>query len=74
MATGSMASFVDRLDHAISSSPHLTGRKLKLETDSGVVVLRGKVNTYFQKQMAQEAVRRVDGVRLIDNQLEVDWA
>ncbi len=37
------------------------------------MVLKGTVNSYFQKQMAQEAIRRVDGVELIDNQLEVNW-
>ncbi len=65
---------LDRLGEALTSSPHLSGRKLDYEADSGVVVLTGKVNSYFQKQMAQEAIRRVDGVELIDNRLEVDWA
>ncbi len=65
---------LDRLGQALTSSPHLFGRKLDCEADSGVVVLTGKVNSYFQKQMAQEAIRRVDGVELIDNRLEVDWA
>ena len=37
------------------------------------MVLKGTVNSYFQKQMAQEAIRRIDGVELIDNQLEVNW-
>ncbi len=64
----------DRLGEALTTSPHLFGRKLDYETDSGVVVLRGKVNSYFQKQMAQEAIRRVHGVEMIDNRLEVDWA
>ena len=62
------------LERRSTSSPHLSGRKLDYEADSGVVVLTGKVNSYFQKQMAQEAIRRVDGVELIDNRLEVDWA
>ncbi len=66
-------SLVDRLDQAIHTSPHLIGREVRLETNLGTVVLRGTVNTYFQKQMAQEALRRVDGVQQIDNQLEVDW-
>jgi len=35
------------------------------------VVLRGVVGTYFQKQMAQEAVRCVDGVDEIANKLQV---
>ncbi len=64
---------MDRLGEALTSSPHLYGRKLGYEAESGVVVLTGKVNSYFQKQMAQEAIRRIDGVELIDNRLEVDW-
>ena len=63
----------DRVDQAIATSPHLMRHKLGLETDSGVVVLTGTVDTYFQKQMAQETVRRVDGVQLVDNRLEVQW-
>jgi osmotically-inducible protein OsmY len=63
----------DRLDEALTSNPHLFGRKLGFETEAGLVVLKGTVNSFFQKQMAQEAIRRVDGVELIDNQLEVNW-
>ena len=41
--------------------------------DGSRVVLQGSVSTYFQKQMAQEVVRRVEGVQEIDNCLEVLW-
>jgi len=64
---------VAKLHQALSSSPHLLGRKLEFETTSGVVVLRGTVTSFYQKQMAQEAVRRVDGVEMIDNRLHVAW-
>ena len=64
---------VAKLHQALSSNPHLLGRKLEFETTSGVVVLRGTVNSFYQKQMAQEAVRRVDGVEMIDNRLHVAW-
>jgi osmotically-inducible protein OsmY len=37
-------------------------------------VLQGVVGTFFQKQMAQEALRRVDGVQQIENNLEVAWS
>ena len=63
----------DRLGAALTSNPHLSGRTLGYETDAGLVVLTGTVNTFYQKQMAQEAIRRVDGVEGIDNRLEVDW-
>jgi osmotically-inducible protein OsmY len=32
------------------------------------------VSSYFQKQMAQEALRHVDGVAEIANELEVCWS
>ena len=63
----------DRVDAAIQSSPYLAGRSLRSETRAGRVVLHGVVGTYYQKQMAQEAVRRIDGVEFIDNRLEVAW-
>ncbi len=62
-----------RLGEALTGSPHLFGRELDYEADKGIVKLTGRVNSYFQKQMAQEAIRRVDGVEQIDNQLQVDW-
>ena len=63
----------DRVDFAISNSPYLTGRKLRFETEQGRIVLRGVVNSFFQKQMAQEALRRVEGIAEIENELEVTW-
>jgi osmotically-inducible protein OsmY len=46
---------------------------LHFAADGGRIVLSGKVGTYFQKQMAQEVVRRIEGVEQIDNCLEVTW-
>ena len=69
----SSSCLLDRLGEALSASPHLFGRKLGYEAEAGTVVLKGTVTSFFQKQMAQEAVRRVHGVELIDNQLEVNW-
>lgn len=63
----------DRIHGAIRSNPYLSGRQLRFETCEGRVVLRGVVNSYYQKQMAQEALRHVDGVEQIENDLEVAW-
>jgi osmotically-inducible protein OsmY len=63
----------ERIQNAISSNPYLPGKRVCCRTDSGRVTLSGKVSSYFQKQMAQEAVRRLDGVRRIENLLEVSW-
>jgi osmotically-inducible protein OsmY len=61
----------DKVLVALERNPHLLGRTFRFETESGRVTLRGVVRTYFQKQMAQEAIRRVDGVDEICNELEV---
>ena len=64
-------SLADRVDKALITNPYLAGRTLRFETDGGRVTLRGHVGSWYQKQMAQELLRRVEGVELIDNMLEV---
>lgn len=61
----------DRVLTALQRNPYLLGRAVQLEAQQGRVTLRGVVRSYFQKQMAQEAVRRIDGVEEIHNELEV---
>ena len=61
----------DRVSTALERSPYLSRRNLRFENSGGRVTLRGVVNTYYQKQMAQEVLRRVDGVSHITNELEV---
>jgi len=73
-ATGTSAIEVrldDRVLTALERNPYLSGRRLRFEAQEGRVTLRGVVRSYFQKQMAQEALRRVDGVEEIQNELEV---
>jgi len=68
------AGLAERVDQAIATNPYLAGRKLRFETAGNRVVLQGTVGSFFQKQMAQEALRRVVGVERIENHLEVVWA
>ena len=63
--------FHDQLNVALNNNPHVPQRTLRFEASEGRVTLRGIVGTFFQKQMAQEAIRRVVGVREIANELEV---
>ncbi|MBS0207319.1 MAG: BON domain-containing protein [Planctomycetes bacterium] len=65
---------IDRATTAIVNNPHLPKRKVRLEARQGQITLKGVVNSFFQKQMAQEALRRIEGVRQIDNELEVQWS
>lgn len=57
----------------LEKHPHLNGRMLRFEADAGRVTLKGVVSSFYQKQLAQEAVRRVQGVAAVENQLEVNW-
>jgi osmotically-inducible protein OsmY len=61
----------DKVVIALERNPYLARRKLRFETDEGRITLRGVVRSYFQKQMAQEALRDVDGIEEIYNELEV---
>ena len=62
------------LESALVTNPHVAGKRLRVENREGRVVVRGKVGSYYQKQMAQESLLRVEGVEELENQLEVHWA
>lgn len=68
---GKIICLEDRVQNVIDHNPYLSRRKLSCETSEGHVVLRGEVCSYFQKQMAQESVKKIDGIVSIDNCLEV---
>jgi hypothetical protein len=64
----------EALQYTLERHPYLRNRNLRFETREGRVILRGTVNSYYQKVMAQEIVRRLEGVDEIENQLEVTWS
>lgn len=64
----------ERISAALSTNAFVPAGELEIEADSGHVRLSGRVGSYFHKQMAQEAIRRIDGVQRIENLLEVTWA
>ena len=73
MTSPTQAALFDRISTALDSSPHVPSRRVKVEHERGHIVLKGSVDSFFQKQMAQEALRRIDGVERIENLLEVNW-
>lgn len=64
----------DRVLTALEQNPYVARRNLRFEAAEGRVILRGRVGSYFQKQMAQEALREVEGIDEIANELEVCWS
>lgn len=56
---------------ALQRHPYRLLRTLFVEYEKGVVVLRGRLPSYYQKQLAQEAMRGIDGVTHVVNEVEV---
>lgn len=72
----------DRRPHATSGieesvecrlrgSPYLALRNVGCAYSDGLLTLRGCLPTYYLKQMAQEVIVGVEGVRAIANEIEV---
>ena len=51
--------------------PKLTSNDIAVAVKDGVVTLSGFVSTYYEKDEAEKAVKRVFGVRGVANDLEV---
>jgi osmotically-inducible protein OsmY len=49
-------------------------RRVSCAFDQGVLVLFGQLQTYFHKQLAQEAVSGLVGVRQVRNEIQVEPA
>lgn len=63
----------DCVETALLKQASVPQRNLRFEASDGRVTLHGTVHSYYQKQMAQEALRQLEGVQTIDNRLEVSW-
>ena len=57
----------------LESHPHFRGRSqlIRMRYRNHCLYLSGKLPSYFLKQIAQEALRQLDGVDSIDNQIVV---
>ncbi len=54
-------------------SPYLPLRNISCTLDHGVLSLRGRVPTYYLKQLAQTIGGSFEGVRHVSNELHVDF-
>jgi osmotically-inducible protein OsmY len=73
-ATLTATPLAEQVHSALRRNPYLPARKLRVEEADGHVRIEGTVGSFFQKQMAQEVVRRLDGVERVVNQLQVSWS
>ena len=60
-----------RIHTVLQSGPHFLNGSVRAEINDDEVVLTGTVGSYYQKQLAQESIRRVEGVGRVRNELIV---
>ena len=63
---------VETAQDRLCRSPYTLLKMISCDYDEGVLFLRGRLPNYHHKQMAQETVRRLDGVSQIVNEIEVE--
>jgi hypothetical protein len=64
---------VQRAQATLNAHDHFRGRAGRFEFDcrEDVLIVRGTVPTFYLKQILQCALKDIEGVRLIDNQVQV---
>ena len=60
-----------RVHFALTQIPYAACQQISYQIVDKEVVLSGTVRTYYQKQMAQESLRKINGLRRVRNELSV---
>ena len=68
---GETADVAQRVVWSLGATGRFGTSQLCVSASRGVVTLRGRVSSYYQKQLAQTAAMRVAGVEQLENQVEV---
>lgn len=57
--------------HLLHSSNYAALRRLRCEASEAVIAVHGILPSYYLKQMAQSAIQRLNGIRGVNNLVEV---
>jgi hypothetical protein len=63
-----------RVAHVLRRTPELSGCGISWYVEERTLILRGRVCSFYQKQVAQAVALRLDGFERVVNELEVDTA
>jgi osmotically-inducible protein OsmY len=70
MASAVEMDVASRAKSALAHSPIYVLREIQVETEGDTLLLQGKVDTFYHKQLAQEVVRSVAaGMRVVNSVL-----
>jgi len=72
-ATQSLTDAANLARQALSDSPVYLIRQIEVEAHGDALLLTGKVDSFYHKQLAQETVRAVAAGTLLSNVVAVDW-
>jgi osmotically-inducible protein OsmY len=61
----------ERAESELRRNSYVALKNVACEFRDGVLTLNGCLPTYYLKQVAQEAVARLDGIAKIENRIEV---
>ena len=61
----------ERAETELRRNSYVALKNVACEFRDGVLILNGCLPTYYLKQVAQEAVARLDGIARIENRIEV---
>lgn len=71
-SSGSNSSLKEAVKNRLKGSAYPSMRRLECEVDDGVLILSGRVPTFFEKQVAQETLAGLAGINQIINCVEVN--
>lgn len=60
-----------RIERALANCLALARYELAFDVEMAAVTLRGRVTSYYHKQLAQESLQKISDVRVIRNEIEV---
>lgn len=60
-------------NQCVESSQFSEVRRIRCKVEDGMLVLHGEVSSFYLKQLAQEAVRTIEGVTNVANHLKVTY-
>lgn len=66
------SSVVKQAQSSLLSRLAAASNQVTFDYADGMIVLRGNLRSYYQKQLAQEAVRKIEGIKQIHNEIVVD--
>jgi hypothetical protein len=70
-SSSNVAEVVERAESELRRNAYVALKNIGCEYHEGVLTLHGCLPSYYLKQLAQEAVARVNGIVRIDNQIAV---